>query len=191
MPRHTEPVARAGRELRLHEATTADLSPSFLGALRAMLDAAFDGDFADEDWAHALGGRHVWFAAADGTIVSHGSVVERRLELGGRALQVGYVEALATTEAHRGRGLGTTVMRRLDEWIATRHELGVLSTGARAFYARLGWVRWQGATWVDAPHGRLRTPDDDDSIMILRTPASPALELTGDLVADWRASDAW
>ena len=120
MPRHTEPVARAGHEFPSHEATTADLSPSFLRALRAMVDGAFDGDFADEDWAQALGGRHAWLAAADGTIVSHGSVVERRL----------------------------------DESIATRHELGVLSTGAHAFYARLGWVRWQGATWVDAPHGR-------------------------------------
>jgi aminoglycoside 2'-N-acetyltransferase I len=175
----------------MREAHTSDLSPQFLRALRAMLDAAFDGDFADPDWAHALGGTHAWIEATGGQIVSHGCVVERRLEVGGRALTVGYVEALATAEAWRQHGHGTTVMRRLGEWIAARHALGVLSTGAQSFYARLGWVGWRGATWVDAPRGRVRTPEDDDSIMILRTPASPAIDLAGDLVADWRTGDVW
>ena len=177
--------------MRLREAHSSDLSPQFLRALRAMLDAAFDDGFADEDWAHALGGTHAWIEATDGQIVSHGCVVERHIEVGGRALRVGYVEALATAEAWRQRGHGTTVMRRLGELIAARHALGVLSTGAHGFYARLGWVRWQGATWVDGPRGRVRTPEDDDSIMILETPASPELALTGDLVADWRAGDVW
>lgn len=177
--------------MTLREAHTSDLSTLFLRTLRTMLDAAFDGEFADADWAHALGGTHVWLEAADGAIVSHGCVLERRIEVGGRALRVGYVEALATAGAWRQRGHGTTVMRRLGERIAARHALGVLSTGVHAFYARLGWVRWQGATWVDAPHGRLRTPEDDDSIMILKTPASPGLALTDDLVADWRAGDVW
>jgi aminoglycoside 2'-N-acetyltransferase I len=175
----------------LREAHTADLSPQLLRALRTMLDAAFDGDFADEDWVHALGGTHVWIEATDGQVVSHGSVVERRIGVGARALRVGYVEALATAGAWRQRGHGTTVMRRLGELIAARHELGALSTGAQAFYARLGWVRWQGATWVDAPGGRVRTPEDDDSIMVLETAATRGLALTGDLVADWRAGDVW
>jgi aminoglycoside 2'-N-acetyltransferase I len=177
--------------MRLRESPTAALSPPFLRALRAMLDAAFARDFADADWAHALGGRHVWLEGTDGAIVSHGCVVERRLGVGTRALRVGYVEALATAGAHRHRGHCTTVMRRLGQLIADRYELGVLSTGAHAFYARLGWVRWRGATWVDAAGGRVRTPDDDDSIMILETPASPSIALTDDIVADWRDGDVW
>ena len=30
-----------------------------LAAIRALLDEAFDGDFGDDDWEHALGGIHV------------------------------------------------------------------------------------------------------------------------------------
>jgi hypothetical protein len=37
----------------------------------------------------------------------------------------------------------------------------------------------------------LRTPEDDDSIMVLKTPASPDFALTDDLVADWRPGDVW
>ena len=56
---------------------TAQLSPDQLAAIRAMLDAAYDGEFADEDWDHALGGVHavVW----DGDKpAAHGSVVRRQ-----------------------------------------------------------------------------------------------------------------
>jgi aminoglycoside 2'-N-acetyltransferase I len=177
--------------MTLREARTSDLSPRLLRALRTMLEAAFDGDFAEEDWTHCLGGTHVWLEAADGDIVSHGSVIERHIVVAGQVQCVGYVEALATAEAWRHRGHGTTVMQRLGELIAGRHALGMLSTGTHAFYARLGWVRWEGDTWVDAQDGRVRTPEDDDSIMVLKTAASRDLALTGDLVADWRAGDAW
>ena len=36
---------------------TAQLSPAELAAARALCDSAF-ADFADADWAHALGGMH-------------------------------------------------------------------------------------------------------------------------------------
>jgi aminoglycoside 2'-N-acetyltransferase I len=44
----------------LHEASTDALSPTFLRELRAMLDVAYEGDFGDQDWHHAVGGNHVW-----------------------------------------------------------------------------------------------------------------------------------
>ena len=37
---------------------TAALGRDTRTAIRALLDAAFDGDFTDDDWAHALGGTH-------------------------------------------------------------------------------------------------------------------------------------
>ena len=44
----------------LEAASTADLSEPFLRDIRALLDSAFEGDFNDHDWDHALGGVHVW-----------------------------------------------------------------------------------------------------------------------------------
>src|SRR5687768_2984122 len=135
--------------------------------IRALLDAAFAGEFADEDWAHALGGTHA-IVEADGGIVAHASVVPRVLDAGGRAVQAGYVEAVAVLPARQRTGLGSAVMRALAPIIARGYEIGALSTGEWHFYERLGWERWQGPTWVRHADGRQeRTPDDDDSLMIL------------------------
>ena len=106
-------------------------------------------------------------------------------------MHVGYVEAVATAEAHRRKGYGTMVMKSLGEMIRERYELGVLSTAAHSFYEALGWERWRGPTFVNSPRGRERTPDDDISVMILRTPRSPRLDLDGFLVCDWRPGDVW
>ncbi len=159
-------------------------------ALRTMLDAAYDEGFTDDDWSHALGGIHVWAAGAAG-ILAHGSLVERQLHSAGRSFQVGYVEAVATDSRFRRQGHGTAVMRRICDLIHARYEFGALSTGEHAFYEPLGWERWQGATWVNSPNGRQRTPEEDDSIMVLRTLRSPSLILASDLVADWRDGDVW
>jgi aminoglycoside 2'-N-acetyltransferase I len=80
---------------------------------------------------------------------------------------------------------------RLNQLIQDGYELGALSTGTKAFYETVGWIPWRGQTFVAAPAGRQRTPDDDDSLMILRTPTSPPLDLGGDLVCDWRSGDVW
>jgi aminoglycoside 2'-N-acetyltransferase I len=59
------------------------------------------------------------------------------------------------------------------------------------FYERLGWERWLGPTSVRTATGTERTPDDDGGIMILRTPASPGLDLTANIACDWRDGDVW
>ena len=82
-------------------------------------------------------------------------------------------------------------MGRIGELIQESYPLGVLSTGAYAFYESLGWERWRGPTFVDGPAGRVRTPADDGDIMILRTPRSPQLDLDGAIVCDWRLGDVW
>ena len=51
------------------------------------------GDFAPDDWEHALGGVHA-LLSEDGELIGHASVVQRRLLHGGRALRAGYAEAV-------------------------------------------------------------------------------------------------
>ncbi len=87
----------------LHTASTDALAPSFGHDLHVLLDAAFDGDFTDHDWDHAIGGVHVWVTDSHG-VISHGSLVARTLKCSGTTLHVGYVEAVATAAAHRGVG---------------------------------------------------------------------------------------
>ena len=167
------------------------LDSSDRASVRALLDAAFAGDFSDDDWAHALGGTHA-LVEAGGAVVAHASVVPRVLAVGTQPVRAGYVEAVAVLPARRGEGLGTAVMRAIGEVIAREYELGTLSSGVWRFYVGLGWERWRGPTWVRHPHGRLeRSPADDDSLMILRTPTSPPIDLFATLTCDARPGDAW
>ena len=174
----------------IQTAQTGALSASFLRDIRNMLDAAFDGDFSDDDWGHAAGGLHVWLSGSAG-LISHGSLVPRNLVCSSHTLSVGYVEAVATAIAHRRQGHGTAVMRRINELIRERYTLGALSTGSPAFYERLGWERWRGPTLVALPAGPTRTPDDDGSVMILQTTQTPRLDLDEEIVCDWRSGDVW
>jgi len=157
---------------------------------RAMLDIAFEGDFSDDDWTHALGGTHVWVEGPDG-VVSHGALVERTLVCSGHVVRVGYVEAIATSPLHQRRGHASAVLSHINGLIREQYALGALSTGTPEFYERLGWERWRGPTFANGPHGLERTPEDDGGILILRTPRSPDLDLHADIVADWRAGDVW
>lgn len=178
-------------------ATTGELSAADVVALRGLFSAAWpsggdpDEAFDDDDFAHAMGGRH-WLAELDGRIVSHVAVVERRLEVDGTPLRTGYLEAVATLPAHEGRGLASHLVRQADTWLVSRFELGGLATGSPGFYERLGWQLWQGPTWVRGQDGGLaRTDDADGAILVLRTATTPALEVTGTLACDWRAGDVW
>jgi len=176
--------------MTVHAATSETLSASWLLALRAFLDAAFDGHFSDHDWRHAIGGVHVWVSGSDG-LISHGSLVERTLVCSGHRLRAGYVEAVATAAANRRHGYGALVMTRVGELVRERYTLGALSTGSHGFYESLGWERWRGPTSVDGAQGPERTPDDDHGVMILRTSRSPHLDLDQAIVCDWREGDVW
>ncbi len=180
--------------LHLRSLPTAELSADDVEAIRSLLWSAFandeDGAFSEDDWQHALGGRHV-IAEREGSIVAHASVVERRLEVAGRPLRTGYVEAVATRPDHQGQGIGTAVMRAIDSHIADAFELGALGTGSHGFYHRLGWQTWRGPSFVRAPDGLERTPDEDGYILVLLTPSSPTLALTDPISCEWRPGDVW
>jgi aminoglycoside 2'-N-acetyltransferase I len=177
---------------RLRSVTTAELSGAELAALRGLLFETFGGRFDEHDWEHTLGGVHV-VAVEDDGVVAHGAVVARTLVTGGRALNTGYVEGVATRRDRQGRGLATLVMREVGRVIREGHELGALGdgTGIPGFYQRLGWETWQGPTWVAAPHGPERTAEEDGSVLVLRTPATAGLDPTASITCDWRSGDVW
>ncbi len=180
--------SRRVRRVPTDELTTAEVS-----ALRALLWAAFppgEEGFTEEDWQHALGGMH-FLLDDDGAIVAHASVVERELHVAGRPLRTGYVEAVATTPAAQGRGLGTIVMRDVTAYVRDEYELGALGTGVHRFYERLGWETWRGPSAVRTVEGLVRTPDDDSYIMVLRTRTSPALDPVSPISCEWRPGDVW
>ena len=191
MPRPTE-IER--ERVRIRRLGTDELAPAEVATLRALMAVAFGSDeeerFTDDDWDHALGGAH-FVLELDAEIVAHAAVVERAIEVDGRPIRTGYVEAVATAPDRQGAGLGTLLMNEVGEYIRGRFELGVLGTGRHAFYERLGWLTWKGHTSVRTPDGDRRTPDEDGYILVLRTPSSPPLDLRASISCEWRAGDVW
>lgn len=177
----------------VRRARTDELTAQELASIRSLLDAAFAPDdpfFPESDWEHALGGVH-FIARIEDRIVGHASVVVRELHAGGRPLRTGYVEAVATAPEVQRRGIGSRVMRAANDHIEEVYELGALGTGEHGFYEQLGWLRWLGPTFVRAPEGPRRTPDEDSGIMVLPTPKTGSLDLAAPLSCDWRPGDVW
>jgi len=175
-------------ELHLSVAHTSELDPAVLRAARAMLDDAFDGDFSDEDWEHALGGMHALLSEGDAPI-AHAAVVQRRLLNGGRALRAGYVEAVGVRADHRRGGHGGTVMAAVERVLRGGFEVGALAASEMAlnFYAARGWQRWRGSLSSLTPDGVVETPGE--AIFVL--PVCASFDLDGELTCDWRDGDVW
>jgi aminoglycoside 2'-N-acetyltransferase I len=174
----------------LRTAHTADLDAATLAAVRDLLDLVFGDELEEEDWEHALGGMHA-LAWADGRLVAHASVVQRRLLHGGRALRAGYVEGVAVDPARRRRGHGAAVMAAVERVVRGAYDLGALGTTdeARAFYDARGWRRWEGPTWALTPDGVVRTSDEDGGVLVLA--GNVPLDLHGALTCDWRDGAVW
>ncbi|MET7685530.1 GNAT family N-acetyltransferase [Streptomyces sp. NPDC005423] len=174
---------------RLRTAHTADLAPAELRAARALLYAAFGGDFTDQDWDHGLGGMHV-LIDDDSGLAAHGSVVMRRVRHGGRWLRVGYVESVGVRPDARRRGLGGRVMAELERIVERGYDVGLLGAsdaGARLYAAR-GWLQWRGRICALGPDGAVHLPEEEDSTYARPALAGP-LDLTAELLFDWRDGD--
>jgi len=174
----------------LVQLSTAEVPTATLDEVRGLLDHAFDGDFADTDWEHTVGGQHV-ILVEEGEVISHASVVTRNLEVADRSFRAGYLEGVATHPEHQGKGFGAQVVTAANEAIRRLYELGALSTDRHSFYHRLGWERWQGPTYVRDGSRLVRTADEDDGIMVLRFGPSGAVDLTSALACDARSGDDW
>ncbi|MFJ3308096.1 GNAT family N-acetyltransferase [Streptomyces sp. NPDC086549] len=175
--------------LRLRTAHTAELDPADLRAARALLDAAFEGDFDDQDWEHGLGGIHA--LVYDGTgLAAHGSVVMRRTRHRGRWLRTGYVEAVGVRPDARRTGLGGRVMEALERFVDRAYDLGALSAsddGARLYAAR-GWQLWTGRVHALSPDGIVRLSEEEGSTFVRPALAGP-LDPAHELLFDWRDGD--
>lgn len=176
--------------MRVRHFTTSEAVADELVAMRTVIDRAFDGAFTNGDWEHSVGGWHV-VAVEGSAIVAHASVVGRVLELDNASFDTGYVEAMAVEPDRQGLGFGTAVMRRAARLIEAHHQLGALSTGEHHFYERLGWERWQGPTFVRDGGELVRTPAEDDGIMVMRFGTSTGVDLRDRIVCEARPGDDW
>jgi aminoglycoside 2'-N-acetyltransferase I len=168
------------------EETPSDL----LEAVRLFVVEAFDGRFSAEDWEHTAGGWRVIAFNGDEP-VAHAALVPRPLRVGGRAFHAGYVEGVATRAGQQGQGLGAAVMTEISDLVRMNFELGGLSTGRRSFYQRLGWESWRGPSYVEHEGDLIRTPDEDDGLMVLRFGPSADVELDAPIVCQRRSGDDW
>jgi aminoglycoside 2'-N-acetyltransferase I len=171
-------------------AHTADLEKPTLAAARALLHAVFEGNFDDHDWEHALGGMHALVWHAD-ELIGHASVIQRRLVHDGRALRAGYVEGVGVRSDHRRHGHATRMMEAVERVIRRAYDLGALGAtdDAVPLYVGRGWKLWEGPLSALTPSGVRPTPKDGGCVYVL--PANAALDLAGELTADWRDGDVW
>ena len=170
---------------------SADAAADLLADLRDLCDEAFGDRFDDSDWQHALGGRHV-VAFSGREVMAHAAVVPRELWVDGVLHNALYVEAVATDPSLQGQGIGTQVMEAVGELIEAEGVLSALSTGSADFYVRLGWERWQGPTYVRRGDDLVRTPEEDDSVLVLRRgPELERIDLAAPLICRDRGGDAW
>jgi aminoglycoside 2'-N-acetyltransferase I len=171
---------------------SAALQPSEWSALTDLCVAAFDEPW-DSYWDDIGPGVHVLAEDPDRGIVGHAAIVDRLLYPGQATLRSGYVEAVAVWPDLHGGGVGTGVMEAIDRLIDDGYELGALGTGRHSFYARLGWVVWQGPTWIRNRDGaRERSAAEDGDIMVRFTPQTPAgLDLKLPIAVDWRPGEVW
>ena len=168
---------------------TADLDAGTRSAIRALMDAAFDG-VSDDTYENVLGGIHT-LVIDDGELIGHASVVQRRMLHGGLALRTGYIEGVAVRADRRRRGHGDAMMAVLERYVRCGYQLGALgaSTDGAQLYTSRGWQRWRGPVSAMTPDGTRRTPRNDGAVYVL--PVSVPLDLSGELTCDWRPASVW
>lgn len=180
--------ATSRNQLQIDVVRAAALSAAEKASLTALCTRAYEEDMTlvlqtFTDPVHVLG-------RLDGQLVSHALWVTRYLQAGAQPLlRTAYVELVATEPAYQRRGFAAEVMRRVAAEVQD-YDLAALSPFSAAYYARLGWEAWQGPLFIRAEAGRLPTPEDEE-VMILRLPRTPALDLRQPLSAEWRAGELW
>ena len=175
---------------KLVTAWTRDLTDETLLNTTRLLEAAFEESF--ESYWSDIGPALHFLVVSDDDLLAHACVVSRELHTQGHELPTGYVEGVATWPELQGRGHATTAMREVNVFIGENHQLGALSTGSTAFYERLGWELCKGPTYIRGVDGALqRTAEDDGTVMILRTPRTPPLDLSAPISAEWRPGELW
>jgi len=172
----------------IREVSASKLGRSEAADILALCSEAYQENFAGylgmlADPVHVL-------ARLDGGLVSHACWVTRWLQPGdGSLLRTAYVEAVATSPAHQGRGFATEVLRFLANAVAD-FDIAALSPSDPGFYARIGWEPWRGPLHVREANAAVPA-EADEMCMIMRLPRTPALDFDGPLSIEWRLGEVW
>lgn len=159
--------------------------------LRRLWARAFGDRFDDHDADHAFGGVHVM--VRDGNqLVGHASAVPRLIRFGDQPWRtVAYVEAVATDPDRQREGIGRLVMEQLQEEIASRWDVAMLSTGrATGFYERLGWQRWLGLSYTLTDSGVV-LDGEHGGLMVFEPAPGTVVDRTAPVTCQQRSGDAW
>jgi len=169
-------------------AHTSQVPPEDLAAGYRLMVLAFN-NFDERDWDNALGGLHVLVRDA-GVLIGHAAIVQRHLVHRGRALRTGYVEAVGVHPDAQRRGIGATMMATIEDIAERAYDIGALAASHAGvpLYESRGWQRWTGETAAMTPTG-VRRSSDDERIYVM--PFSVEMDLTGELLCDWRDGDLW
>lgn len=165
------------------------LNPDEERKIILMLEKAFEGDFATEDWEHTFGGsRFLGFLNSE--LIAHGAVVPREIRVDGEVLKVGYIEGIAVDPKHWGKGFGSNLMAAISLHCRSEFIFSMLSTDQKAFYRSHGWEDFLGQSYVLEEGIEVRTADEDSGLMYL-----PGLK-TGTVspkkvVCESRSGDVW
>lgn len=169
-----------------------DLSDAERNALKALLDEAYETDFAPylalfDAPVHVL-------AWEDDQLLSHACWITRWLQAGdGPLWRTAYVEAVATAAYARRRGLASRLLRTLADAIANSepgYDIAALSPSDDGYYARLGWELWRGKLLERTSASIVNSPEDEE-VMIYRLPTTPDLDLNQPLSIEWRDIEVW
>jgi aminoglycoside 2'-N-acetyltransferase I len=169
---------------------TEEAADEFLRELKELIRQAFGTKFSDDDWQHGLGGVHI--AVRDsGILVSHAAIVPRRLYIGEKVFNGGYVESVATLPDRQYQGLGSMAMVEAGSVIANQFEIGALSSSSKDFYRKVGWEDWEGPSYVLMNNDWVRSESEDDGIMVLRVGLSSKLDRESRIACEERTGDSW
>jgi aminoglycoside 2'-N-acetyltransferase I len=168
---------------------TSQLTNQMREEIKAMLWVTYEGDFADSDWSHTIGGMHI--LARTERLVGHASVIQRQLLHQKRALRAGYVEAVAVLPEYQRKGIGAALMHEAEEIIRSSYELGMLGASEEGLrlYQQRGWLPWRGRAFAFTPEGIIRTQEDEDCLYYM--PVSVQIDPTQDITCEYREGDVW
>jgi aminoglycoside 2'-N-acetyltransferase I len=175
--------------LAIERVASAALTPALRHEILGLCHLAYEEDLTS---LYATFGPAVHLTGRLNTqLVSHAMWVTRWLQVENKVpLNTAYVEMVATHPAHQRRGFASQIMRQLASEIE-QYDLGALcpNTDVMSLYRRLGWEIWRGPLQIRANDGAIRTPDE--TVMILRLPNTPPLDLDAPLSAEWRPGELW
>ncbi len=175
-------------DLRIESVRRDKLAVDVLDQIVALCTRAYEEDFSTimktfDSAVHVL----AWFQSK---LVSHALWVTRWLQAGDSPLlRTAFVEAVATEPYLQGRGFASAVMHRITKEVSD-YQLGGLSPSDPSFYQRFGWELWRGPLFIRRNDDLLPSADDEE-VMILRLSATPELDVTTPLSAEWRDGELW